>query len=120
VTPTKRQNGYKRLVDPSDAIALGRPRSRSVTIDEHLRELDRLVDGMENAARDDERFAEELLALALRDDAEEIAHTFEQGLVIGGHSVARDIRRSQLIAFAEGLRAGQKMRMTPRVRRKAA
>jgi hypothetical protein len=110
--------GYEKLVDPSAAIALGQPRSRTVELATHIRELDRLADTMEATARDDERFAEELLALALRDDAEEIVSAFEHGLKIGGYSVARDLRRSQLLAFIAGMRTAAKMRMAPRVRGK--
>ena len=62
--PARTQTAYEKLVSPSRAIAMGRPRGRSVTVDEHVHALTKEAAIMEATARDDERFALECMERA--------------------------------------------------------
>jgi hypothetical protein len=112
------QSAYEELVSPSQAIAMGRPRGRDVTLDAHIRSLITTVAIMESVARDDERFALACVARAAEsDDAAEADTLLDNALRNGAWSVERDFCRAHLLAFIAGLRCAQQMsapRKSPR------
>jgi hypothetical protein len=108
--PARTQTAYEKLVSPSRAIAMGRPRGRSVTVDEHVHALTKEAAIMEATARDDERFALECVARATNSaDASEIDALLTNALRNGAWSVERDFCRANLRAFIAGMRCAQRM-----------
>jgi hypothetical protein len=97
---------WARLIDPTPAIELGKPR-RGIELAEHVAQLDRLVKEMRVARDEDERYAIECVGYA--EDAEE----FHNALLAGGRTIQREVHIAMLAAFIAGLRCAQQM-STPR------